>query len=106
MSIDEKIELMVSRIVERFRPHRVILFGSHARGEAHPESDIDLLVVMPVTGSRRARQIEIRLALRDIRGAKDIVIVTPEEMERHRNIVGTVVEPALREGKVLYDRAS
>jgi predicted nucleotidyltransferase len=106
MSVDERIELMVRRIVERFRPKRIILFGSHARGEAHPESDVDLMVVMPVDGSRRARQVEIRLALRDIRGAKDIVIVTPEELERYRDVVGTIVEPALREGKVLYAEAS
>ena len=106
MTVNEKVDAMVRRIVERFHPRQVILFGSYARGEARPDSDIDLLVVMPVTGSRRAAQIEIRLALRDFRGAKDVIVVTPEELELYRNVVGTVVEPALREGKVLYAEAS
>jgi len=49
------IERMVRRIVRQFRPERVILFGSHARGEAGPDSDVDLLVVMRVEGSRREK---------------------------------------------------
>ena len=106
MTVSDKIDLMVRRIVDRFHPQQVILFGSHARGDSHPDSDIDLMVVMPVSGSRRARQVEIRLALRDIRAAKGIVIVTPEEVERYRDVVGTIVEPALREGKILYAEAS
>jgi predicted nucleotidyltransferase len=53
-SVKEAIEEMVRRIVERFDPERIILFGSHARGTANPDSDIDLLVVMPVVGSTRA----------------------------------------------------
>jgi predicted nucleotidyltransferase len=105
MTADERIDLMVRRIVERFHPDRIILFGSHARGEAHPDSDVDLMVVMPVSGSRRAAQVAIRLAIRDIRGPKDVVVVTPEELERHRDVVGTVVEPALREGRTLYAEA-
>jgi len=47
---DRAIHAMVRRIVRQFRPERVILFGSHARGEAGPDSDVDLLVVMPVHG--------------------------------------------------------
>jgi len=52
---------MVQRIVRRFRPERVILFGSHARGEAGPDSDVDLLIVMPVEGSRGLRRLWARL---------------------------------------------
>ena len=53
------------RIVERLHPDRVILFGSHARGMAGQDSDVDLLVVMPVTGSKRERRLEVRLALHE-----------------------------------------
>ena len=63
-----------------------------------------LLVVMPVTGSRRAQQVRIRLELRGLGVAKDVVVVTPDEVERLREIPGTIVRPALREGKVLYER--
>lgn len=101
-----EIEAMVQRIVREFAPHQVILFGSHARGDARPDSDVDLLVVMPVEGSKREKQIEIRIALHDFRFPKDVVVVTPEEFERKRNVVGTIVRPASREGKVLYARAA
>jgi predicted nucleotidyltransferase len=100
-----KIDEMVQRIAERFNPDQIILFGSHARGTARHDSDVDLLVVMPVMGSKRETRIEIRCALHDIRVAKDIIVATPDEVERHRDIVGTIIRPALREGKVLYDRS-
>ena len=98
----ETIAEMVRRIVERFDPERIILFGSHARGTAGPDSDIDLLVVMPVSGSKRAKQVEVRLALHDVRAPKDIIVVTPDEVKKYRDLVGTIIRPALREGEVLH----
>lgn len=78
--------------------------GPRGRGAAGPDSDVDLLVVMPVSGSKREKRIEIRVALHDIPVAMDIIVVTPDEVERRRDIVGTIIRPALREGKVLYVR--
>lgn len=98
------IDTMVRRLVRRFRPEQIILFGSHARGTAGPDSDVDLLVVMPLTGSRRDKELEMRLALNDFVVPIDIIIATPDEVERRRNIPGTVVRPALLEGKVVYVR--
>ncbi len=63
---EHAIDTMVQRLVERFGPEQIILFGSHARGTAGPDSDVDLLVVMPFTGSKRAKQLEMRMALHDI----------------------------------------
>ena len=103
---DSKIEAAVRRIVRRFRPEKIILFGSRARGDPRPDSDADLLVVMRVRGSRRWKASEIDLALAGIGMPKDIVLVTPEEFKRYRDVVGTVVYPAVREGKVLYDCAA
>jgi len=105
MTVD-KIQEMVRRIVERFQPERIVLFGSHARGAAGPDSDVDLLVVMKVLGSKRKQAIEIDMALADMGLPKDVVVVTPEEVERYRDIVGTIIRPALREGRVLYERAA
>ena len=99
------IKEMVNRIVERFDPEKIILFGSHARGEADPESDVDLLVVMPITGSKRKKMVEIGVALHEIPLAKDIIVTTPEDFEWRKEIVGTIERPAAREGKVLYARA-
>ena len=76
-----EIRRMVDRIVKRFQPERIILFGSHARGEAGPDSDVDLLVVMPVAGSKREAQLRIRRALHDIRVPKDVIVSRPEEFE-------------------------
>jgi uncharacterized protein len=95
---------MVRRLVEQFDPDQIILFGSHARGTAGPDSDVDLLVVMPVKGSRRAKQVEMRVALHDILVSKDIVVVSPEQVRRQRHVVGTLIQPALLEGKVRYAR--
>lgn len=102
--MDKTLAVIVKRLVQHFDPDQIILFGSHARGTAQPDSDIDLLVVLPVTGSKRAKQVEMRVALHDIRVPKDIIVATPEEIARRRDIVGTIIRPALREGKVLYAR--
>ncbi len=104
-TVTSVIDEMVRRLVERFDPDQIILFGSHARGTAGPDSDVDLLVVLPVSGSKREKQIEMRVALHDIPVPKDIIVVTPDEVARRRDIVGTVIRPALREGKVVYERA-
>ncbi len=106
IGVQKKIEEMVRLIVERFHPDQIILFGSYARGEAGPDSDVDLLVVMPVSGSKRKIAVEIDLALAGSGLAKDIIVVTPEEFKRTRNVIGTIVYPAMREGKVMYERAA
>jgi predicted nucleotidyltransferase len=95
---------MVRRIVRQFRPERVILFGSHARGEAGPDSDVDLLVVMRVRGLRK-QGIQIRVALHDIRVPKDVIVTSPEDFEWRKDVPGTIEYPAAREGKVLYARS-
>jgi predicted nucleotidyltransferase len=100
----EAIEEMVERLVEKFDPDRIILFGSHSRGSATPDSDVDLLVIMPVSGSKRENRIEMRVALHDIPVPKDILLATPEEVARYGDAVGTLIRPALREGRVLYAR--
>jgi predicted nucleotidyltransferase len=102
--VTQDIQKMVRRLVDRFDPDQIILFGSHARGTARPDSDIDLLVILPVTGSKREKQIEMRVALHDINVPKDIIVATPEQVEQQKNIVGTMIRPALKEGQVLYER--
>jgi uncharacterized protein len=100
----KEIRQMVRRIVSRFDPERIILLGSHARGEAGPDSDVDLLVVMPVEGSRREKAVEIGVALHDIRLPKDIFVTTPEAFESRKEIAGTIERPAARQGRLLYAR--
>jgi predicted nucleotidyltransferase len=96
---------LVKRIVDEFHPEKIILFGSHARGEAGPDSDVDLLIVMPVEGSKLDKLLEIRRAVRDLPVPLDVIITKPEDFVWRKDIVGTIEWPAAREGKVLYARA-
>ena len=101
-TVQRQIREMVDRIVRQFKPERVILFGSHARGEGAPDSDVDLLVVMPLQGNKRDKAVEIGVALYDIRVPKDIIVTTPEDYEWRKDVTGTIEYPASHEGKVLY----
>lgn len=103
--IDDVLSIMTDRIVQGFQPERIILFGSHARGDANEGSDVDLLVVMPDGTDRRQTAIAIGQVLGGLGVAKDVVVTTPDEIARRGNLIGTVLRPALREGKVMYDRA-
>lgn len=91
----------VRRIVAAARPRRIILFGSAARGEMGPNSDLDLLVIAATT-DRHATARAVRRALRGLGVAKDVIVVTPEDVERHKDNRGLVLYPALRDGKLLY----
>ena len=104
MTREMVIQTMVDRIVQQFDPLRVVLFGSHARGDATAESDVDLLVVLREMSDKRRAAIEIRRALGDLPVAKDIVVTTPDEIARRGDLVGSVLRPALREGRTLYEQ--
>lgn len=103
---EAKIAEMVRRIVEKFDPEKIILFGSFASGTADADSDVDLLVVMHVTTSKRKQAAQIDMALADVGLPKDVIVVTPEEVRKYSDVVGSIIYPALREGKVLYERAA
>ena len=105
-AVQVTIAEMVRRIVERFHPDRIILFGSYARGTAGPHSDVDLLVVMKPQNSKRRRAVEIHGLLAGMDIPKDVMIVTPEEFEAYRDAPGTVIRTAWQEGKILHDRAA
>jgi predicted nucleotidyltransferase len=105
MTTADLIQTMTDRIVQDFNPLRVILFGSHARSDASPESDIDLLVVFLQVANKRLTAVAIRRTLADLPVCKDVVVTTPEEIARRGDLIGTVLRPALREGKVLYERS-
>ena len=96
------INRMVKRIVKKFDPEQVILFGSQARGDAGPDSDVDLLVVMDFEGTARDQGLEIRLVLHDFLIPIDIIVTSPADFAWRKEIIGTIEWPAAREGKVLY----
>lgn len=95
---------MKRRIVDRFSPERIVLFGSQVSGEARWDSDIDLLVVLSEIDDPRRVRLEIRRALRDIPIAKDIFVTTPGRAARFGAITGSLLHPALHEGATIYVR--
>jgi uncharacterized protein len=98
------LEEITRRIREVSDPEQIILFGSRARSDSRPDSDLDLLVVKDNIESTRVEAGRIYRALRTIPIPVDIAVVRPAYVEQYRDIIGTIVRPALREGKVLYAR--
>jgi len=97
----EILQEIVRRIVEAVRPEKIILFGSAAREEMGPDSDLDLLVIKSCR-NRRETARRIRRKLIGVGVPKDIIVATPEDIERYKDTIGLIYRPALREGKVLY----
>jgi uncharacterized protein len=93
---------IVRRIVRVAAPERIILFGSAVRGEAGPDSDLDLLVIKPGHYHRGRLTDAIYRSLIGVGQAVDVVVVTPEDVDRYRESPGLVIAPALREGRVVY----
>ena len=105
---DALLQRMTAALVEAADPEQVILFGSHARGEAGPESDIDLIVVEaePFGPERDVRLEEARLrrALPGFDVSVDILVFSRDDVDYWRDSLNHVLARALREGKVLYER--
>lgn len=97
------LSVVIERIVAAAAPDRIILFGSGARGDMAPESDLDFLIVKGGSWEPGEVDAAIRGALRDIGVATDLVLATPAELERYGRSIGLVYLPALEEGRVVYD---
>jgi predicted nucleotidyltransferase len=96
------LEELVQRIVREVHPRRILLFGSAARGDANPQSDIDLLVVMPDGVHRRKTAQHLYGHLGGDRPSVDIVVATESDLALHGDAPGYVYRHALREGRELY----
>ena len=93
---------IVRCIVEVAEPDRIVLFGSAARGQMGPDSDLDFLVIKSGVQHRRRLAQEIHLHMFGIGVPIDVIVVTPEDVRSLSEKVGTIIGPALREGKEIY----
>ncbi|MBF0143980.1 MAG: nucleotidyltransferase domain-containing protein [Magnetococcales bacterium] len=99
----ETISRIVTTIIERFNPDKVILFGSHASGEPGPDSDLDLLLVMPSSLSSHKRGLPVRMLFRPSPCPMDILVYTPEEFDHWPGTVNHIVTNAVQSGMILHE---
>lgn len=97
----EEIGVRLARAAPR--DSRVVLFGSHARGEADEGSDYDILVIEPEVADAARESVRLRTELGDLLVPIDVVVIDRERARRRASVRGTMVERALREGRVLAD---
>jgi len=102
MTSRNQIQAFAEAIAREFYPQRIILFGSHARGEPTPDSDVDLLVIMPRDGKTPHQQaVEIRRRV-SAGFPLDLLVRTPEEIEKRMGMNDWFVHDVMREGITLY----
>jgi predicted nucleotidyltransferase len=97
-----EIRAFSDAIAREFHPHQIILFGSHARGKATKDSDVDLLVIMPHTGHPVEKAIEIRQKV-SRKFALDLLVRSPAELRRRLSMGDSFIHEITQQGKVLYE---
>ena len=100
----ELIQAVADHIASRFNPRRIVLFGSHARGDADEASDVDLLIEMDYGTTRIEQERAIRRSFEKRPCAMDIVVYTPAEIAKWSQAPFSLASTVLREGKLIYER--
>lgn len=104
MSDDALIEEIGRRLAEATPAHsKIVLFGSRGRGDEHAGSDVDVLVIEPAVSDSIQESVRLRRVLRGLGVPIDVIVVAQREADRRSSVRGTLVERALREGRVLFD---
>ena len=103
LSTDALLKEIVDRLVKAFRPETIYLFGSVARGQAGPDSDYDLMVVVSSSDEPKYRRaVRAQQALWGVAGGADVLVLTRTEFEESREVICSLPATVLREGKELY----
>ena len=104
--VETILQEMTRRLVTEFQPCQIYLFGSHAWGEPHEDSDVDLLVIVPDSAeSRLERGLRARQCLSDIRMPKDILVKTQAEVDWASRVYASLESEILECGVKLYEMA-
>jgi predicted nucleotidyltransferase len=98
----KQIQSLADTIASEFRPEKIILFGSHARGQSGPDSDVDLLVLMPYVGHPARKAAEIVSRTHPGTFSLDVIVRTPGEFLERQKMRDWFMRDIAREGKVLY----
>jgi uncharacterized protein len=102
---DQVLAEMVRRLREAFQPERIYLFGSKARGDTGPDSDYDLLIVVPDEASAEKKRSRLAYqALRGTRTAADVLVWTKQAFDSRLHLPASLPAIVIREGKLIYSR--
>ena len=102
---DQTLQQIVKRIVAAAEPSRIILFGSYGRGDAGPDSDLDIMVIEPHVPNRYEEMVRLRKAIGSLGTGIDLLVYSEAEYERRSQVPGTVLYWARKEGRPLYAAA-
>jgi predicted nucleotidyltransferase len=106
MISEEKIQEIIIKIVKGYDPEKIILFGSYAAGGANENSDLDLFVVKNTEVSRPLRTIQVRKLLFGAMVPIDLVVFSPEEIDKMKNNKYSLVYEVMNSGKIIYERSN
>ncbi|HEY9206847.1 MAG TPA: nucleotidyltransferase domain-containing protein [Candidatus Methanoperedens sp.] len=99
---EELIQEIKNRVVNGVHPEKIILFGSYANGTSTRDSDLDLLIILYTEEPMHKRILRIRKLFRDIRVPKDIIVYTPQEVEKWKDASTAFITSIMKKGKVIY----
>ena len=103
----QKVQAIISKIIETSRPRKIIIFGSYVRGDMNRNSDLDVLVVTKEeVENPRKESVRIRRTLKGILMPMDILVVQEDHLEELSNIPGLIYREAVRNGKIVYESAA
>jgi len=103
MLTQEQINEIINEIVKNFRPKKVIIFGSYASGIPTKESDLDLLIINDSNLPLHLQSRKVRKILSDFKVPIDVIVKPSKEFETYKDIIGTIMYPANKFGKVVYE---
>ena len=103
MITEKQINLIKKRIIKFIEPQKIILFGSYANGNPTEDSDLDFLIIKDSTLPSYMQNRKLRKLLSDLRIPVDIIVKTSKEFELYKDVIGTIIYPANKFGKVIYE---
>ena len=104
MISQKQIESVVQVIVKGYEPMKIILFGSYAYGHPTKDSDLDLLIIKDGEASGIQRNRRVRNILKDFSIPIDVIVKSSQEFDMLKDVIGTVIYPANKYGKVVYEQ--
>lgn len=106
MNIEKRIKYLTGRLTASLHPKKIILFGSCAREDFHEPNDVDILVISELTKPRGDYLKDVERLFLDRDFPLDILVYSPDEVERFKDEPGSLIHEILDHGKVIYDRAA